>query len=119
MDEEGHGQRFSRAMVVVNGQNLKLGQARQFSRPMKQKTKSGANAKWSPLQAPWSRTRFCLTTARGMHFESITVNCERWPIICMDGVRRIHPRHFEASGEALGNIAWLSFCSSSLFVLTP
>lgn len=41
MDEEGHGQRFSRAIDIVSGQNLKLGQARHFSKPMKQETKSG------------------------------------------------------------------------------
>lgn len=61
---------------------------------MKQETKSGANAKWSPLQAPWSQTRFCLTTTEYVryvgYFESIiTVNCGLWFITCMDGVRRI------------------------------
>lgn len=41
--KRGHGQRFSRAMDIVSGQNLKRGQTTvgKFSKPMKQETKSG------------------------------------------------------------------------------
>lgn len=52
-------------------------------------------------------------------------HCELWTLVYYlhgwgpEDMYSIHPRHFDASGEALGNIAWLSFRSSSLFVLAP